>query len=210
MEFRHKIRERRLELGLTTDEVAKVVGVSNATISRWETGNIKNQRRDKLELLAKALRTTPAQLMGWADTSTPASSIDNILPIPPMRKIPMLGSIACGEPILASENIEEYVNMPDEVSADFALRCRGDSMVDAQINDGDTVYVRQQPTVENGQIAAVLIGNEATLKRVYYMDGGTIMLQPANSAYAPMLLTPEAGDDVRILGLAVGHYRALV
>ena len=120
-----------------------------------------------------------------------------------MVKVPLVGEIACGVPILAEQNIERYVDMPEGCRADFALLCHGDSMINVGIQDGDIVYIRQQPTVENGQIAAVLIDNEATLKHVY-LSGNTLVLQPANINYAPMTFSGEALNDVRIEGLVVG------
>lgn len=116
--------------------------------------------------------------------------------------IPLLGEIACGQPILAEENYSEVVPVPDYVHADFALRCRGDSMVGARILDGDIVYIRQQPDVEDGEIAAVLIGDEATLKRVYKIPG-RLQLRPENPSYPVMEYANSDLDQVRILGRAV-------
>lgn len=126
----------------------------------------------------------------------------NVTFLPSMRKIPLLGTIACGEPILAEENLEGEALIPDDIDADFALRCKGDSMIGARILDGDIVYIRQQPTVENGEIAAVLIDNEATLKRVrLYPDH--ISLEAENPNYRPMVYWDEDMNKVRILGKAV-------
>lgn len=199
MGFKETIKARRLELGLTTEDVAKIVGVSNATISRWETGAISNQRRDKLQLLAQALHTTPAELMGWvSDDPMP----DNVIPLPRMSGVPLVGTIACGEPILAEQNVEAIMPMPEGVRADFALRCKGDSMIGARIHDGDIVYIRQQPTVDDGQIAAVLIDHEATLKRVYH-NGSTLILQAENPAFKPIVFAKANDITVKVLGLAV-------
>lgn len=126
----------------------------------------------------------------------------NITPVPEMRKIPLLGTIACGEPILATDNIDEYINIPKEIPGDFALTCKGDSMINARIFDGDIVYIRQQDTVENGEIAAVLIDNEATLKRVRLFDDH-ISLEPENPMYKPLVYWGEEMNLVRILGKAV-------
>lgn len=199
MGFKENIKARRIALGMTTDDVAKLVGVSNATISRWETGAIANQRRDKIQLLADALRTTPAELMGWEKPLDDAPP-DNIVPLPQMKSVPLVGTIACGEPILAVENVEGNVSVPENVHADFALRCKGDSMTGARINDGDLVFIRQQPTVDDGQIAAVQIGDDATLKRVYH-SGKTLVLQAENPAYKPIIV--DGDSTVRVLGLAV-------
>lgn len=133
------------------------------------------------------------------ETSLP----DNILPMPATYTVPLLGTIACGEPILAAENIEDNVEVPENIHADFALRCKGDSMINARIHDGDIVYIRQQPAVNNGEIAAVLVGDEATLKRVYVYEDH-VVLQPENPAYEPLVYFGETMSTVRILGKAVG------
>lgn len=132
----------------------------------------------------------------------------NIIPMPETRRIPLVGSIACGSPILAEENIEEYISIPKDLSGDFALTCKGDSMINARIFDGDIVYIRQQDTVENGEIAAVLIDNEATLKRVRLFDDH-ISLEPENPMYKPLVYWNEDMNSVRILGKAVAFTSAV-
>lgn len=199
-----RMKERRKELGLSAEYVAERLGVSPATIYRYEKGDIEKMPGNILEPISKILNTTPAYLMGWDNALLP----DNIIPMPKMNTIPLLGTIACGEPILAEENLDGEVAMPEHVTADFALRCKGDSMTGARILDGDIVYVRQQPSVENGEIAAVLIGEEATLKRVYrYPD--KIVLSPANPAYEPFVYTGEEIESIRILGKAVAFTSAV-
>ena len=200
MEIREKLKQRRLELNLTMADVAKAVGVSEATVSRWESGNIADMRHSRIVALANVLQISPSVIMGWEDDDV--YDVDNIIPMPKMKKIPLLGTIACGEPILAQENIDCDVDIPEGINADFALRCKGDSMIDARILDGDIVYIRQQPTVNNGDIAAVLIGDEATLKRVY-ISGDTVTLVACNSKYQPFVYSGEQLNDVRILGKAV-------
>lgn len=128
---------------------------------------------------------------------------NNVMPMPKTYKIPLLGTIACGEPILAAENIEDEVDIPENIHANFALRCKGDSMMNARIYDGDIVYIRQQSTVVNGEIAAVLIGDEATLKRVY-LHNDHVVLQPENPAFDPLVYFGESMNEIRILGKAVG------
>lgn len=128
--------------------------------------------------------------------------VKNIIPIPKMKKVPLLGTIACGEPILAVENIENYVNMPESINGTFALRCKGDSMINARIFDGDVVFIRQQPDVENGEIAAVLIDDEATLKKVYKYKN-RIELRPENPTMAPLEYEGEEMNKIKILGKAV-------
>ncbi len=112
--------------------------------------------------------------------------------------------MACGEPIYADEDKESYIVLGTNIKADFCLRAQGDSMIDARIHDGDLVFVRKQEIVDNGEIAVVLIDNEATLKRVfYYPDKQKLLLQPANSKYEPFIYIGEELDQIRILGKAV-------
>ena len=194
-----KIKKLRLQNNMTLQEVADIVGVGASTVRKWETGLIANMKRDKIAKLAEALQTTPAYLMGWEES---VYTYDNIIPVPKSNRIPLLGTIACGEPILATENLDGEVDIPENIHADFALRCKGDSMIEARIMDGDIVYIRQQPTVDNGEIAAVLIGDEATLKRVYIADN-KVTLMPCNPKYPPMVYTDSELEDVRIIGKAV-------
>lgn len=193
------MRTRRQELGLTLEEVGDYVGVGKSTVRKWENGDIENMKRDKIALLSKILKLSPLTFItGEVEYGTP----DNIIPLPKMKKIPLLGTIACGEPILAAENIEALINADENLNADFALRCKGDSMINARIFDGDIVYIREQPDVEDGEIAAVLIGEEATLKRVYKYPS-KVVLRPENPLYDDMIYSKEEMNEVRILGKAV-------
>lgn len=196
-----KIYDLRKKNNMTLEDVGDIVGVGKSTVRKWETGEIANMRRDKIAKLAEALHTTPAYLMGWEEEAE-ALSADNVIPIPKMAKIPLIGKIACGEPITATENLEGFVSAPENIPADFALTCKGDSMIGARILDGDIVLIRQQPDVDDGEIAAVLIDNEATLKRVH-KKAGCLILNPANPSYEPIVITGEELADVRIIGKAV-------
>ncbi len=196
-----RIYKRRKSLGLTLEDVGRSVGVGRSTVRKWENGMIANMRRDKIAKLAVALHTTPAYLMGW-DEDAFSMTVDNILPMPKMKTVPLLGTIACGEPILAAENLDGDVEMPENVHADFALRCKGDSMINARIYNGDIVYIRQQDQVEDGEIAAVLIEDEATLKRVHVFPDH-VVLEPENPLYRPMSYWGEEAACIRILGKAV-------
>lgn len=200
-----RMKQRRKELGFSAEKVAERLGVSPATIYRYERGDIEKVPGDSLGELAKILQTTPAYLMGWEEKPQPAPRPipKGFEPMPKMKKIPLVGSIACGTPILAQQNIEKIVDVPENIRCDFSLTCHGDSMEGAGIYDRDVVYIRIQPEVENGEIAAVRIGEEATLKRVYYQNG-TLTLMPANAAYAPMVYTGPELNDVQIEGKAVG------
>lgn len=200
-----RMQQRREELGLTLDDIALEIGVARSTIQRYEKGTIEKLKLPVIEAIANVLQVDPAWLVGKSDDPrivTSVSSDSNILPFPDMKSVPLIGTIACGEPILAAENIECEVDMPEHVKADFALRCKGDSMINARIYDGDIVYIRQQPTVDDGQIAAVLVDDEATLKRVHlYPDH--VVLEPENPQYRPLSFWESDMEHVRILGKAV-------
>ena len=200
-----RIKSRRTELGLTVEELAHKMGYKDkSSISKIENGKA-DIPQSKIAAFADALQTTPAYLMGWEEQPEPKKPTipPGFEPMPKMKKIPLIGSIACGEPITAEQNIEKMVDVPENIRCDFSLACHGDSMVDAGIHDKDVVYIRIQPEVENGEIAAVRIDGEATLKRVYY-NPGTLTLMPANPAYAPMIYTGSQLEEVHIEGKAVG------
>ena len=157
-------------------------------------------RRDKIAALAKALQMPPAVIMGWDDAPIPSNP--DIHPIG-TKRFPVLGSVACGKPIYMAEEKEVYVDATVAIRADFVLIAKGDSMVGARINDGDIVFIRQQPEVENGEIAVVAIDDEATLKRFYRYSDDLIVLRAENPAYKDMEFRPEDHKDIRVLGKAV-------
>ena len=202
-----RMKKRRKEIGFSAEKVAERLGVSPATIYRYEKGDIEKVPADSLTEIAKILQTTPAYLMGWDDRPD-ANATDTIpagfMPLPKMRKVPLIGAIACGDPITAIQNREGEIDAPEDMKCDFALRCKGDSMIGAGIHDRDVVYIRIQPEVENGEIAAVRIGDEATLKRVY-LHPDYIELRPENPAYESIIRRREEMNDVHIEGKAVGY-----
>lgn len=207
MDFNNILRTRRKELGLTLNDIATRIGVTEATVQRWESGNIKTLRQGRIAKLAEILELSPASLMGWDTDTLPP----NILPLPEMKKVPLLGEIACGEPIFAEEQYGEYIDLEAEISADFCLRAKGDSMTGARIQDGDIVFIRKQDAVNNGEIAAVLIDNEATLKRVYYYpEKAKIVLNPENPKYEPLVYIGEELNEIRILGKAVAFQSSVI
>ena len=211
------IRELREAKGLNMKEAGKQLNMPYTTYVNYEKG-LREPTSEVLIQIADFYETTIDYLVGrkyhiylssphdahweWPD------KIKNIIPMPEMRKIPLVGTIACGEPILAQENIEEYISIPKEIPGDFALTCKGDSMTNARIFDGDIVYIRQQDTVESGEIAAVLIDGEATLKRVRLFDDH-ISLEPENPMYKPFVYWNEEMNTVRILGKAVAFTSAV-
>lgn len=211
--FAERLRELLAYFNINQTELASKTGISKSSISRYIKGDWEG-KQDAVFRIASAFGVSEAWLMGvdvpmlpdkprTADTRPLPS---NIMPPPRMVKKPLLGTIACGVPILAVENIEEEVGVPEGIQCDFVLRCKGDSMVDARIYDGDLVYLRQQEEVENGEIAAVLIDDgcesEATLKRVY-LEADRITLVPENRKYQPFVYVREEMNRVRILGKAV-------
>ena len=198
---------RREQLGITQTALADMIGESKQTIYKYESGVVSNIPSDKIEAIANALDVSPAWICGWEQGSeTPIPS--GFDPLPDMEEIPLVGHIACGEPITAEENLEGYVSAPAMWHATFALLCRGDSM-EPTICDGDLVAIKKDIQIENGQIVAVRIGDEATLKRVY-IHKDYIELRPENPAYTSIILRKEEIiSEVAIEGRAVGLCRGL-
>lgn len=189
-------------------QMASALNLPYTTYVNYEKG-AREPNSEQLLLIAKYFGVTTDYLIGLTDTvfsGDPSENLfekySNIIPIPEMRKVPLLGAVACGEPIYREEN--EWIQLPNNIHADFCLRCEGDSMINARIFDGDIVFIQACQTVENGQIAAVSIDNEATLKRVYYYpDKNKLVLTPENPIYEPFVYTDEELNDIRILGKAV-------
>lgn len=203
-----RIKDLRTSQGMTLEQVAEKVGVGKSTVRKWETGLIANMRRDKIAALADALNTSPMYLMGWSDEINPApaldlSKFDNIYPVK-LKKFPLLGEIACGKPIFANEDRESYILAGSDIHADFCLRAKGDSMVNARILDGDIVFIRKQDMVDNGEIAAVAIGDDVTLKRVFYHpEQDLLILKAENTKYQDMIYSQNQLEQVYILGKAI-------
>lgn len=173
--------------------------------------NLKNANptMGKITMLSMFFNVSREYLTGESDKrGSYIRDVFEISGIKPIKKssLPILGSVACGNPIFADEELEGYASAEGDINADFCLYAKGDSMIDAGIRDGSIVFIKKQPTVENGQIAVVLIDDEATLKRVYFdRDNRRMILNPANAAYAPIIVDNsqiESGT-VRILGKAV-------
>lgn len=184
-------------------QVAKLIEVSASTISQWANGTTE-PRMPNLQKLAEVLAVKVSDLLGdnyiEANDSLGISLIST-------QKLPLLGEIACGSPMEASEQIGIYIEANSPINADFCLRCKGDSMIGARIYDGDIVFIRKQDMVDNGEIAAVIIDNEATLKRVQYLpEENILILKAENPKYADLVYTGEKLDHIRILGKAVSFY----
>lgn len=172
--------------------------ISKSALSQYVNGqSVPDQK--KLTILSRALGVSEVWLMGYGDLEIP--QFKNISFIKPStKKIPVVGTIAAGEPILAVENIEEYIDLDEKIRADFALYVKGDSMINAHIFDGDIVFIRKQSDVDDGEIAAVVIDDSATLKRVYKM-GNTVVLRAENPKFKPIVL--DGSKPVYIIGKAV-------
>lgn len=197
------IKKLREEYGWSQEDLARKIGYTSRTsIAKIEAGKI-DLPQSKIKAFADALHTTPSYLMGWTDEPQTEITADNLFRIE-TKKFPLLGNIACGEPIFADENFETYVEARADIQADFCLQAQGDSMIGARIQDGDIVFIHKQETVENGEIAAVLIEDEATLKRVHYdQENQILQLFAENPRYKTMRFAGEELNEIRILGKAI-------
>ena len=209
--FAERLKSLRREKGWSQQRLADELDLSKSSVNMYERGE-REPGFETMEAIADLFNVDMNYLYGRTDIKISDPIVlspkkptipPGFEPMPKMKKIPLIGSIACGEPITAEQNIEKMVDVPENIRCDFSLTCHGDSMVDAGIHDKDVVYIRIQPEVENGEIAAVRIDGEATLKRVYY-NPGTLTLMPANPAYAPMVYTGSQLEEVHIEGKAVG------
>lgn len=194
-----RIKALRKGAGLTQRELADKLGVKLAAVNKYETGIVTNLKRSTIAKLAEIFDVSPTYIMGLEDD---IRAFENIESINQTKEVPLLGDIACGEPIFAEENLEGYARIDESIKVDFALRCKGDSMINAHIFDGDLVFIHQQPDVANGEIAAVLINNEATLKRVY-KHPNRLELRPENPLFPVLNYEDDQLNDIRILGKAV-------
>lgn len=206
MSIAENIKRIRLEHGLSQSELGKIAGVSDKAVSTWELG-LKTPRMGAVEKMANYFGITKSAIVDDAPMTSLQKPVvpPGFMPMPEMVQVPLIGSIACGTPITAEQNIKSYVGVPAAWRADFALECHGDSMAPT-ICDGDVVCIRSQPEVEQGQIAAVRIGEEATLKHVYLHEN-FIELRPENPAFNSIILSREDMNTVVIEGKAVGLCR---
>lgn len=202
-----RIRQVRQEQDVTQQELADYIGVSKQAVYKYENNIVTNIPTDKVDAIAKRLKVSPAYLMGWEEQPEPKKPTipPGFEPMPKMDWVPLVGRIACGTPITAEENVEQMVCVPSRWHSTFTLTCKGDSM-EPRIHDGDLVAIRSQPEVEQGEIAAVRIGDEATLKHVYLHEN-FIELRSENPAFESIILTKEEMNTVVIEGKAVGLCR---
>ena len=198
------LKQRRKDMGLTLAQIADKMSVTEATVQRWESGNIKSIRHEKIGKLAEILNVSPAVLMGWTDDPSEYFP-DNILPLPRMKEWKVLGGTACGDPLYKDLD-GETILAPADIDADYVFRCVGDSMIGARILDGDIVFVKAG-NVDDGQIAVVRIGDEYTLKRIYRGED-YLELRAENPAYSPKIIRGEQ-ENAEIIGKAV-HFLSRV
>lgn len=203
-----RIEQRRKARGLTLEAIAEEIGVAKSTIQRYEKGTIEKIKLPVIEAIARVLNVNPAWICYKSDKMERDLDFsplpNNTSPLPENRSYPIIGTVACGAPILAEESISEYIQYPGDIDADFCLRCKGDSMINARIYDGDIVFIRKQDQVETGEIAAVRIGDEATLKKVYFVPGSDrIILRACNPLFPDMEFEGDTLNDMQIIGKAV-------
>jgi repressor LexA len=202
----NRISELRNKKSLSQAQLGKLVGAAQNTVSNWENGN-RIPDYEMLQMLSNIFDCSVEYIMGKENEE---QKIKNIYTIK-KKKIPLLGEIACGQPIFASEDRESYVMAGTDINADFCLIAKGDSMIGARIMDGDIVFIKESPIVNNGEIAAVIIGDEATLKRVYYYpEKAKLILQAENPKYEPLVYIGEELNEIRILGKAVAFQSDII
>ena len=195
-----RIRSRREKLGLSQEELGNKLGYkSRSSINKIELDQ-RNLTQSKIKAIADALNTTPAYIMGWeSEDQPPIPASPHIHPLPAMKQWKVLGGTACGQPLFKPLE-DASVLAPADIDADFVFQCVGDSMINARIFDGDTVFVKEGE-VPDGQIGVVRVGEEYTLKRIYH---GTdyLELRSENPMYPPIIIRGEQ-ENAEIVGRAV-------
>ena len=195
-----RIRLRREELRMSQEELATRLGYkSRSTIAKIESGE-NDLTQSKIVAFAEALNTTARWLLDYDDSDT---TLPPGTHRPQFKKVPMLGYAAAGQPLEDLNQDTPYYDVDNKYDVDFCITVRGDSMIDANINDGDIVFIKSMPEVPNGKIACVEIDNEKVCLKRFYKSGKTVSLASANSKYAPMFFTEDNCESIKILGLAV-------
>lgn len=203
-----RIKDRREELNLSQEELAHKIGSKNrSTVSNYEQGS-RSFKQSQIVMFAKALDTTPAYLMGWEETEpTPTPQLPKNLSYLNTYDLPLLGSIAAGQPHTQHYEYDDSVSIPSHIDADFALTVSGDSM-EPVLSNGDIVYVKKTADLYSGQIVVVSIDGDATVK--YYQKlNGNMILQPVNLKYPPIIITKDTPQDIFLVGKAVAYWRKL-
>lgn len=199
--FSENLRRLLKESDKTQKELAEAIGESQQVVNTWAIGR-SIPRMGRVQKLADFFRVEKSVLVDeWPEPGIP--QLPNVFPIS-KKRIPLLGEIACGEPIFCNEDRESYIAAGTDVRADFCLKARGDSMTGARIMDGDVVFIQKDVELVNGQIYAVEIDDEATLKRVYYDETAQeLRLLAENPKYPTMVYSGERLAHVHVLGKAI-------
>ena len=206
--FSMRLKELRVRHQLSQQKLSDIIGVSKSSINMYERGE-REPGLDTIAAFADYFKVDMNYLLGKSDSFSQKEWSHSLLPTE-RKRIPILGEIACGQPIFAEEERVCYVETGGELHADFCLRAKGDSMIGARIMDGDLVFIHQQPSVENGEIAAVIIDDTATLKRVYYYPNEQkLALNAENPQYPPLIYVGEELDHIKILGKAIAFQSEL-
>lgn len=216
--FKERFAEAIYQNRMSLTQLSEITGINASMLSQYRNGRFF-PKYDKVCILAKALNVDERWLAGQDNTKVQAekdNDIDKIIKensdlyVPTTKSIPVIGKIACGSPIFSPNFYDDTIQIDNNITADFACRTQGDSMIDIDIKNGDFVLFTKQDIVDNGQLAAVLIGEEVTLKRVfYYPQKSKLILQAANKRYEPMVYTNDELDEIRIIGRAVYHIRSI-
>lgn len=186
-------------------ELASILNVSESTVGKWILKK-STPRMGVIEKIANYFNIEKSDLIEDKLKNTNLSQIPGIKMIKKFVNVPILGEIACGEPIFCQQNYDGFFQIDEDLDRpDFCLTANGDSMIDVGINDGDLVFMRETPIVENGKIAAVLIDDTVTLKR-FYKNNNEVILQPENKSYSPIIIREGDGQNIRILGEMIGMY----
>lgn len=214
MTIGERIKLHREKANLTQDELAKQLNTTKQTVYKYENNVVTNIPSDKIEKMAELFGVNPGYLMGWEGDHFSGEKtdmiFDNIFPVS-IKKFPLLGEIACGEPIFVNEDRESYVLSGTDINADFCLKAKSDSMIGARIFDGDVVFIKKTEIVDNGEIAAIVIDDEVLLKRFYYFpDESLLTLQSENPKYPPKNYTNEQLNHIRVLGKAVAFQSDII
>jgi len=203
--FGEILKELRKREGLTQEQLAKILGVSKSTVGMYEQSQRRPHSDELLMRIAGYFGVTIDYLKGYSPDGT-SYDLDKLgIRKVVVKRLPMLGKIACGKPVMCEQEYETLIDVSDEINADFCVTAQGDSMINARIMDGDTVFVREQSIVENGEIAVVIVNDdEVTLKRFYYYpESQRVILQAENPKYQPMVYEGEQLEHIRVLGKAV-------
>ena len=213
--FGANLKKLREDAHLSQEQLADVIGVSKSTIGMYEQGKRMPNTNTILKDIATYFGVSIDYLVGFMpedkDVDENEYNHPNLRPIK-RRRIPMLGKIACGEPIMCEEEYETFADAGADIDADFCVTAQGDSMINARILDGDIVFIRKQEMVENGEIAAIIVNDtDVTLKRFfYYPELNQVVLQPKNPSYRPMVYMNEDLDHIRVIGKAVAFTSTVI